>query len=515
MEQLSLLLKYIGLSVAGTQSKRKNTGKVNYARRYLVTLLLSSLPMGIFIYYSNYEIYRNLYNSLKLFPQAQQVGMIMYLTSITMFSLFYVVGFVGTGMYAFSRSEETELLLTLPISKRILTFYNLIVSLSGQIFTIVFFLGATFGYMVGFRNSSADFILRTFLHLYFLSSISALFAVLGGGISSKNFVKKLNVIITLLLIFVYFGFMYLQDVNVEKFGQNSNIVRWLSFTNSKWNILTWSYSQDKILFGSSIAISLISTILFWYFSANVVYENTQSKFKRIKTEELMKKETYAGKLGAFLWKDLKLLLRNEQFIFLLLYPLSFGIFMMFVSNSSISSSIPFMAIAVFYCAMESGLITMNEFKYKELLLTLPAKRRTVIAPKLIVPVLLNIILFIFINVIAFLFNRFSKVSLYFLPFSVLLFSLSAIIGAYYSITKPGKAKNQPFSILATFIIEGLTIGLAMGLIYPIMILFSGNKTSEGRQILAWIIFISTLTVSFVLAYVYYAKLRKILESDQS
>lgn len=515
MRELGLLMKYIGLSISGVPHKRKSVKKINYAQRYLVSLLLGSLPIGVFIYISNYELYSKLYNQLKIFPQVQQVGTMMYLMSVTMFSLFYIVGFVGTGMYAFSKSEEMEFLLTLPINRRVLTIYNLIVSLSSQLVTVVFLLGATLGYMSGFKNYSVDFILRTILHFYFLTSMAALFSVLGGGVSSKSFVRKLNVIITLFLIFIYLGFMYLQDIDVEKLGKNANIARWLSFTASKWNVITWSYSENKILLSMSIVISLVSTLLFWFYSEKVVYESDRIKLKNnLKAKDYVKKGNYASRIGAILWKDLKLLLRNEQVIFLILYPLAFGIFMILISGYSISSTMPFIAIAVFYCAMESGLITMNEFKYKELLMTLPTKRRTIIMPKLIVPVLLNMLLFFLINVFALIFGRFNKTTLYFIPISTLLFALSALIGSYYSITKPGKAKNQPFSMSATFMIEGITIGLAFGMIYPTSILFSKNVVRGLRIYVSWIVFISSLLLSFVLLYVYYRKLRKILGSNE-
>jgi ABC-2 type transport system permease protein len=505
-------MKYIGLSTSATQStnltkmKRKSENK---ALSYLIRLIIGSLPMFIFIYISNKSIYSKLYDALKWYPQFHQVGQMFFLMNVTVFSLFYIVGFIGTGMYIFSRTEEIELLLTLPIRKRTLTLYNLIVSLSSQLFTLVFFLATVFGYINGWKVESIDFILRTLIQLFFISSISLLFAVLGGGLSSKSFVKKLNVIITLLLVFVYFGFSYFQRIDVSKLGENQNIARWLSFTTSKYNVLTWAYSSNNILLTSSIFISVFATILFWYFADKVIYENTQKSSKRISNKELMAKESFAAKAGVFLWKDIKLLQRNEQFIFLILYPAAFGIFMMFVSNSVISSSMPFLVISVFYCAMESGILTMDEFKYKELLYTLPVKQRTVIVPKLLVPVLLNTLLLVLINIIAFLFHRYNKLALIFLPFSILLFILSALIGAYYSLSKPGKGKNQPFSTSAVFLIEGFTISLAFGVLFPLTYIFSDLRMQIWQIILSWTSLIGTTILSAVLIYVYLRKLRKI------
>lgn len=518
MRELSILLKYLGFSIfqetgqtAQASSKRfgrrdgERKGTKNRATQYITILLLSSLPMAIFVFYSNYRVYV----TLAKFPQ---VASIFFNTTISMFSLFYIVGFIGTGMYSFSRTDEIELLLTLPIKTSTLTIYSLLISLSSQLFTLSFFVGSALGYMFGVHVPAFSFILRTLLQLYFITSLSALFSVLGGGLSSKSIVRKLNVFMTLALVFVYFGFTYVEGINVEKLGNNANIARWLSFTNSKYNVLSWAYSDDVLLVVLAVILSILATALFWYMSGKVAFENTQRKYKK-QNSDVMKKQSYASFLGGFLWKDLKLLVRNEQFIFLLLYPFIFGIFMMFVSPSSLSSIMPFIVIAVFYCAMEAGMLTSSEMQSKELFLTLPVTKSTMILPKVTVPVLINIVLFILVDVVALIMNKFDKVALIFIPISILLFALSAFIGAYYSITKPGKAKKQPFSNTATFIIEGITIGLAFAILFPITMLFETQNLKEWQVLTCWLVMIGSIIVSILLSYFYYRKLKKVIEME--
>jgi len=244
----------------------------------------------------------------------------------------------------------------------------------------------------------------------------------------------------------------------------------------------------------------------------VAFENTQRKYKK-QNSDVMKKQSYASFLGGFLWKDLKLLVRNEQFIFLLLYPFIFGIFMMFVSPSSLSSIMPFIVIAVFYCAMEAGMLTSSEMQSRELFLTLPVTKSTMILPKITVPVFINIALFLLVDVVALIMNKFDKVALIFIPISILLFALSALIGAYYSITKPGKAKRQPFSNTATFIIEGITIGLAFAILFPITMLFETQNLKEWQVLTCWLVMIGSIIVSVLLSYFYYGKLKKVIEME--
>jgi len=74
----------------------------------------------------------------------------------------------------------------------------------------------------------------------------------------------------------------------------------------------------------------------------VVYENTHAKKEKNKPNEvIVNQRTYASKFGGFLWKDLKLLSRSEQFVFLIFYPAVFSFFMLFAGGSSMNAAIPF------------------------------------------------------------------------------------------------------------------------------------------------------------------------------
>ncbi|MGC9772181.1 ABC-2 type transport system permease protein [Fervidobacterium changbaicum] len=509
MRELNILLKYIGLSLmqqnqqqsSKRRKKKESKSSINQGLRYLIVLLFSTLPMSIFIYVSNYQIYKTLVS-------IPDVAKAFYFLTISIFSLFYVVGFVGTGMYAFSRNEDVEFLLTLPIKRNIITLYYLIVTLSSQAFTLGFFVATALAYAISIKQNVLAFIIQTIIHLVFLSSISAVLAVLFGGVTSKRYLRILNTIILLSLIFIYLGFMYFQDVGIKDLGENENFIRLLSFANSKYNILIWTYSEKLSNTMVILTVSIIALFIFWKLAGTVGFESTRGKVRERK--DYFRKESYSSKMGGILWKDMKLLVRNEQFIFLILYPALFSLFMFFTSNSPIASVTPFVAIAGIYCAIESGILTANEMQYKAVVRTFPVKPKNLILPKLMIPVFINISLFIIITIVSALFGRFSSTSLIYVAISFALFILSALVGAYYSLKSPGKAKNQPFSVGATFLIEGIMLGIALGILFP-MNLFISKAKLEGWKILAtWGTLVGSVVTLFVLIYLYYTKLRKIL-----
>ncbi|AFG34918.1 hypothetical protein QQE94_03830 [Fervidobacterium pennivorans subsp. shakshaketiis] len=510
MRELRILFKYLGLSLnlqntAKTKRKKITSSKEpNYALRYILLMFSSILPMAVFLTISNYNIY-------KLLAHYPDVAKSFFISSMSIFSLFYVVGFIGTGMHAFSRSDEMELLLTMPISRSVLTVYNLIVTLANQFFTLGFFVASVLGFLLAVRTNIFGFILRTLLHIAFLTSLSALLAVVSGGISSKRFVRRLNAVILLLLVAVYLFFVQIQDVNVEQLGENARFVKFVAFTTSKYNPFNWSYSDDRLLLISVIILTGAFLYSFWYFAERVVYENTHAKKEKNKPNEvIVNQRTYASKFGGFLWKDLKLLSRSEQFVFLIFYPAVFSFFMLFAGGSSMNAAIPFLAIASLYCAIEAGLLTRNDFEYREILRTLPVTTQTIITPKLAIPIILNESLLIIVAVISYIFGKFEKNSLFLFPLSIAIFGLSALIGSYYSIVDPGKTKNNPFSLKATFIIEGIVLGLSFGLPITLTIILAKPSLTTWKFYAVWLTFIGSLIALIILMMIYYRKLKHVL-----
>ncbi|MGQ9856751.1 MAG: hypothetical protein ACUVQF_08445 [Fervidobacterium sp.] len=510
MRELRILFRYLGLNLMQQNTQQRTSRRTvndskNQGSKYILLLLISTLPMAIFVYSSNYEIYKTLAN----FPD---VAKAFYLLTISIFSLFYVVGFVGTGMYAFSRNEDVEFLLTLPIKRNIITLYYLFVTLSTQAFTLGFFIATALAYAFAINQNILTFILQTLLHLLFLSSFSALFAVLSGGVTSKRYLKILNTIILLLLVFVYLSFVYFQDVDFRQLGENANVVKLISFATSKYNILVWSYSEKLSTILLVLFSSITALVAFWKLAGQVGFESSRAKVKEKK--DYLKKQSYSTKMGGVLWKDAKLLVRNEQFIFLILYPAIFALFMLFTSSSSIASVAPFIVIAVLYCAIEAGILTANEIQYKSVVKALPIKPKNLIFPKLMIPVFINLSVFIIITVISSILRGFAISSVIYIAISVILFFLSALIGSYYSIKSPGKAKNQPFSIGATFLIEGITIGIAFGIIFPLNLIIMKAELEGIKLILNWLLLTGSGIALVVLFAVYYKKLKNVLLSEE-
>ncbi|ODN31092.1 hypothetical protein A4H02_02135 [Fervidobacterium thailandense] len=442
--------------------------------------------------------------------------------SLTIFSIFYMVGFIGNAMYGLARNEETEYLLTLPIDRRSLALYNILVSTNSQFYTLAFLLGAILGYTVGLGLNIPIQVLKVLLHVYFLTSLSSLIALLLGGMVSKEFVRKLNVLLTLALIFFYFGVSYLydaqfsglkvRDANIERFA------RWFLFVNTDYNFLSWTFSSKTTLLLGSVLISILASIAFFLLSPKLAFEPVVRKgvqhFKDL-TMDLAKiaknRRPRTRGSNAVFWKDWKLLQRNEQFLFLILYPLGFGIFMVLVSAGSARYlSLPFIGVSVFYCAIEAGILLSRETSQKDFALTLPVRLSSLFFPKLFIPVLLNVGLFFVILMFSYALNRLDKFVLILAPIHLLLLTLSSLVGAYFSLKRPGKGKNQPFDAVAVFIVQGITFGLAISMLMPASVLTYAKGLSPLEILIHRTILFSGIVSSLVLLVLFARKLAKLI-----
>lgn len=518
MRELFLLLKYVGLypSYQIKISQKHATRKSRALTQVFVTLV-GVLPAGIFVYLTNYK----LFSSFRNLPQnlAQQVGAMFLNFSLTIFSIFYVVGFVGNAMYSLARNDETEYLLTLPIRRQSLVLYNILVSSNSQFYTVAFLLGAVLGYASGLELNLLSNILRVFLHVYFLTSISLLLALAFGGLASRDFVRKLNVLLTLGLIFVYFGFSYIYDAKLPRLQFDDKITerfaRWFLFVNSDYNLFSWTFSSKGVFFLASLLISAVASTIFIALAPKLAFEPTLRKVgnqSSKKTARLFENWwRMRNGLFAIFWKDWKLLRRNEQFLFLILYPLGLGIFMILVSAGSARYlSLPFIGVSVFYCAIEAGILLSKEMLQREFSLTLPVKAFGLFFSKLLIPTSLNVALFALIALISFLIGRFDKFILLLFPIHVLLLILSSLVGAYFSLKRPGKSKNQAFDVVAVFVIQGITFGLAFSILMPTSALIYGKNLSQMEVLTHKIILSLGITCALFLLVFFARKLIKMV-----
>ncbi|ABR30602.1 hypothetical protein SU69_03795 [Thermosipho melanesiensis] len=493
MRNFAILIKYLS-NPYNTRSK-KSTVKGNFFRQIL-QYIIGSVPLGLIVYFFTIDLFEKIYNVDPL------VARYMYLMWSSMLSLFFVIGFIGLGMYSLSRNEEVELLLTMPISRTVISAYQIFSATISQIYTLSFFIFISLAYFVSTNQNVLLGILKIVLHIWFLISFSSVIAVLIGGRTSKSFTKRFYTIVLLLSVFFYFFIIAMTDVDVSEM---ENLVKMFIFSTKDYNFLAWSLISNKTL-GYSLISSIFLSILFLVISKKVGFEPVQ-----VKRKERYQIAGTGSILKALFKKDLKAAIRYEQFLYFILYPLGFGIFMMFINNQGVSPIFYTIPIFTFYVAFETGILTISEVSKIEVVSTYPITFKKLMMPKLLIPVGLNFLLLLLVFVISLFFNAVSIFLVLSMIFSLLLFLMSSVLGAYYAIKSPNVKSNNTnrvFSISATFIIEGITMGLAFGIIMPLSFIIERGNSPWW----VYLIFVGSLVTSFLIFVMYFRKLVKIIYS---
>ncbi|ONN27099.1 hypothetical protein XJ44_04720 [Thermosipho affectus] len=492
MREFVILLKY--LSNPHLYGKKKSSVKGNFLRQ-LLAYMMGAIPLGVMVFFFSKKIF------VELYKVDQMAAKYMFLMWNSILSLFFVVGFIGLAMYSLSRNDEMELLLTMPISRTVLTAFQIFSATLSQLYTLSFFVFVSLSYIISVKQNILLGILQIILHIFFLIVFSSVVAVLIGGKTSKSFTRRFYMIVLLLSMFFYFFVIAMMDVDVSKL---QNMAKLFIFSSKEYNFLAWSFISEKTFFYSLVSTVLL-TFSFVGISRKVGFEPVQSKRKRG-----YKISSAGSPIKAVFKKDMKAALRYEQFLYFILYPLGFGIFMMFINRSDFLHSIFYtIPIFTFYIALETGILTFSEVSKIEVSSMYPIRFSTLMMPKIVLPLGLNFLILLLVFFISLFFAPFSVFIFLILIFSLILFFMSGVLGAYYAIKSPNVKSNNMnriFTVSATFIIETITMGLAFGIIMPYFVIIR----SENAPWWLYLIFISSIVFSVLLSFVYIKRLKKLI-----
>lgn len=510
MRTLLLLLRYAGLTVRPLTVDSKMSGRGRVLPPTLFVWLLLSIvlfPAVLFVYFVSYR----LYSSLARFTNVLLLDLAKYFhnTNMSVFSLFYVVGFVGTGVNAFTRSDETELLLTLPLKRTVIVTYNLLRTTVGQVFTILLFVGTTLGYMRGAGLGAWPFLIHLALHIAFVTMLGATLAVSLGGTVVRRVARHVSVLTMIGMLFVYLALIFVLRLDLESLGGNQTLVRWLQFTNSRYNPFIWSFFDEPPYRVLVLVVTVALALFFWYHASLVWFEGSLTRTQRTSNEPPVRRSPF--RFSPILVKDLKLFVRDEQFLFLVLYPFAFAIFTFLVSNRSWAVTMTsFLSLSSFYASIEAAVITVNEKKHGYVGSTLPLSEKAILLPKIFIPTSLNIALLLILLLTLTALSGFQARAFVYAPVSLLLFAVSANIGVYYGTTRPGKSRNQPIDIFSVLVIQLLTFLLSATLVFPISNVLFGTWVLffRLRTINQWILYFG-VGLTIMLGSIYGTKVVKI------
>lgn len=464
MNQLIILLKY---GLKGSSSVF--TGKQRSSRSFfsLFISIIAYLPIS-FVFYDFFksasQIQIGRYNLATVF---------LSYWSILMGGIF-IVSFVPSLVSSFVRNEEIQFLLTLPVKRSTIVFYQMILTLVLQSFTVIVYLFVVPIYSLIMKKSILFGILNAFLMCFFLLSISVLLASLLGLWMSRSTAKKITVIgiiLTLIALFtaIQFPDMVSNQQSLEKFVKIGQIFL------SKVNIFSWPILAISGEYIYTFYLAILCTGS-WFLCLRV---SEMLTFEEISAKKKKVSKKYSG-LNGFYWKDLKLVFRHHQSIFMIIYPVVFGLIFAFSNRWFVSPMLITIVISTMYTSMNSALLMKQEFETWPFCRLLPLTSAQLIMPKIIIPSLIYTI--IFAGMTAF-FQAFfhTPLSIYAIIFVVfILYVFASTFGAYLFMKEARKVEiSNPSRILNikdVILLEAISFALSIASILPLSLYMFSQKT---------------------------------------
>lgn len=449
MRELFVLMKY-----ANPQGKKG-----------LYAVLFTALMMGVLFYSLMGKTFEELLNRF-----GEEVFVASLTFSTTLFSMMFLLGISFYLSHSLVLEEEIEFLLTLPIRRSTVVIYQMLMSLFYQAFVLItMFLNLL---MLSFLTRDPVPVLSGILHLFFLVFLGSALSIAFGRVLNRSAARRLSSVVQLLAVF---GFLVI--VNVPDFATVAG-----RFIVSKWNILAYpvlSHVRSIFLIHEALLV-VLSFLAFYLVSQKAAFEPVAYG----KREEQGKKR-FPGK--GFFKKDLITLLREERSLYLLLYPIGFGVLMTFVGSPDFGLIFA-IGIAALYNATMSAMLWRKEMEVWPLPKVLPVKTSEVMISKILVSSLLNsAVVSAFVIFLAVYQKRVFYI--FFVPASLSLFLLVSALGLLLSkwektgsLTNPAKVFSGPEILLLQLVAIGV-VGVL------------GYALSTGSHLMFFLILLATVVGS--------------------
>lgn len=453
MKDLLILFRYISLSKRRkTSSHRINLSWIGY----IIPAIAFGLPVGFVIY-----------APLKNLPM--ELSELLFSMFITSSSILFILGYAPTIVFNLFGSSDVYFLLTLPIKRTSIFLFKAIDSIIYSIPAVGFILPGCIAYSIAIGKGWVIGSVAGILFIIFLITVSLLFGAIVSKVMSRTSARILSNLIYLLTVLVYVVIL-----NVIK-PDTSSIegIKNLTYSSKTYleNILYyilptgWLISMirgEPIKGFFLLGISMLFGLLVYKISDTLVIESMSSKNS--------KKVSFSkGSSGSpFFTKDIKLLYRDPQSIYMLLYSIVFPLIIL-IGNKSYTGAILVMAtIASFYCSYITAHLLVMEKKVWPLPRLFPIKLKNLLLWKVLIPSLIYSLLYLAITIFSIYIFNLNSIILLTIPMISIAFLYSGILAIRFFFKDPTRdiSSRNIFRIGEVITIELTTMGIVAGIIAP-------------------------------------------------
>lgn len=472
MRDILLLFRYI--SITRTRKSRDSSRLIFTLLTYIAIALGFGIPLSLLVW----SILKGLFiplSSLGLEGSGFIADIFISLSFISM-SFLFILSYIPTVIFNLYDSNDIPLLLSLPIRRSSIFIFKSLDSLVYSIPTVGAIIPIAVAYSIGVGKGFFFGLLGSIFYIAFLILLSLLLSAFLSRLFSRTHTRILANLFSLLTIMFYFIIMNLlrPDVTtiegIKRFIFNN--YAYLSGSISYYTPIKWLIMMlrgEPLGYAITVGMSLIIGIFLYLSSNRLVFESNFHK---------RSKKTYFTNKGfplPVLKKDIKLVLRDPQSIYMTIYSLIFPLVVSMANRSYIYGPMIMSMISSFYCAYISVTLLRFEHRVWPLPRSFPLRVEDILIWKVLIPFSLYSILYTIFILILVSFFRLNPLIWITLPMISLVFFYSGLFGIRLFLKSPKRATQYKnvFTPLEVLLLEGVTIGLALGIVLPVSLYIKG------------------------------------------
>ncbi|WGS64138.1 hypothetical protein [Marinitoga aeolica] len=466
-----LILKYSYQNKVRPKKRKDGTYKKSNPFSALAAYLIPAVVFGISITPFMYLMFKDLNIPLS------QLGIDLPWTILDIvFSMwFLIMGFMFFLNYSpaivanLYESDMTKILLAMPLKRSDIYLSSAVDSLIMAGLPLGMMIPIFFVYGIIAKTNMLLATISGIGYILFLLLISNLGGVLFSKFLTKTSAKRMTMIMYFISIFIYVGI-----TNIIPRIMENNSINQITESLTKLSTLLLNYAWPHtwiilIMKGNIIALTilLVTIIILGYIVYNISNSlelSVSRKKGKKKNNEINFKTTKFPTIK----KDFKLLFRDSQTFFLILYPIFLPLIFIFTNSDANIMSLVFIMIATIYSAMLAIYSIAYEGKIWPMPKLLPITMGNMIFSKIIVPILIFSAEYIGISFLAFFLGKATWVIFVTIIPVIILIVYASILGVSIYLKNPKRDLSQKNIIKGKEVmsLEGIVMGFSFGIFLP-------------------------------------------------
>lgn len=386
---------------------------------------------------------------------------------IALMSLLFFLQYSPSIINTLFNNDNIEFLMTTPVKKGTIFISSAIDSFLVSGLPIGMMLSVIIAYGIASNINIFNLIISSIGYIFLMISLSLIAGLIFSYFIGKTAAKRFSQMMYFASIFAFVfmtNFIPTNQINQAQQGQLSGIFGNMTFLTGEFfpHTLLLKGLKTNVYFGLiSILISILIIVLIYVLSSKLDFVTSRKKSKN--------KEQKIKLTGGMpvLKKDLKLLQRDSQSLFLILYPLLFPLIFIFINVQSMAAmNIMFIFIGSMYAAILSVGMMVNDMKIWPIPKTYPIKTEQIINNKISIPLIIFLIEYVIITIISAIMG-YTNIIDYFMIIPVgLLLYYAALYGVKTYLKNPKRDtsnKNNVLTFKETIAFEGIVMGIGIGI----------------------------------------------------